>query len=348
MSTVDPAPAETTAPETRTTGPGWREIAVPLTEQALWSHSGVAVTHDGRIVVSTPGSGQLSMIDPNDVVVTLDCGDGVYHGMATDPDPSSSLIWLADIGVEAMAGGLRTFDLDSSTLAAVSPDSLETPSIVGWRPTAVAVERSAMHPEGPIVWLADGYGHSLVHRIEAGRITMTLDGLESGVRFDCPHGVALDTRGAHTLVVVADRSNQRLVWFGLDGTFVRELRNDLITSPSSIAVRGDRLIVTELFGSIIAVTDDDDVIDLVRRSSRNREGAWPNEGAAEAPVRPALTAGRVNSPHGIASTPHGVVVTEWLIGGRTIHLGDDIVLQPSFAQPESPILTDEKTRKKIE
>lgn len=339
MIAADTSQADTSSPQADTTGPGWREIGIPLTKLALWSHSGVAVTHDGRTVVSTPGSGQLTVIDLDDDAKTVECGDGIYHGMATDPDPSVALIWLADIGVEATAGGLHTYDLDSSTLTTVKPYSADPSLVVGWRPAAVAVERSAKHAKGPVVWVADGYGHSLVHRIEAGRVTMTLDGLESGVRFDCPHGVALDDRGAHPLIVVADRNNRRLVWFGLDGAYVRELQSDLITSPSSIAVRGDRLIVTELFGSIIAVTADDDVIDLVLRSTRAREGAWPNDGDPDSPVRPALVSGHVNSPHGIASTAHGVVVTEWLIGGRTIHLGDDIVLS---LQPERAILADKE------
>lgn len=319
-----------------TIGPGWREIATPLTHSVHWSHSGVAATRDGRIVVSTPGSGQLSIIDPADEVQTVDCGVGVYHGMATDPDPLAALIWLADIGLEADAGALHTFDLDSHVLTTVPVDQGANTSVIGWRPTAVAIERGATHPSGPVVWVADGYGHSLVHRVEAERVTLTIDGTASGLPFDCPHGVAIDDRGVEPLIVVADRGNRRLVWFGADGSFRRELRDELITSPSSIAVRHDRLIVTELFGSIIAVTADNEVIDLVHRSTRGRSGAWPNEGAAEEPVRPLLAEARVNSPHGIASTQHGVVITEWLIGGRTIHLGDDIVMSPGVDREETP------------
>lgn len=312
-------------------GLGWRELAVPLTSRAEWSHSGVAVTHAGSIIVSTPGNGELSIIDRLDGVTTVECGDGIYHGMATDPDRGSNRIWLADIGVVPEAAGLRLYDVDSASLSDESPLSDDTSSVTGWRPTSVAVERSVAHPDGAIVWVADGYGNSRVHRIEAGRVTLTLDGRESGTAFDCPHGIAIDDRDGRNLIVVADRGNKRLVWFRDDGQFVRELRHDLITSPSSLVVVSDRLIVTELFGAIIAVTSHDEVIDLVPRSTRSREGGWPNEGELTNPRRPKLVTGQVNSPHGIASTAHGVVFTEWLIGGRTVHLGNDIVQRPISA-----------------
>ncbi|QAV70867.1 hypothetical protein ESZ53_10690 [Salinibacterium sp. UTAS2018] len=307
---------------------GWREIAPELTQIAEWSHSGAAVLADGRIVVSTPGSAHVSVITPDGSVTTLPCGAGIYHGMATDPGASSSAVWLADIGVEADGGGLFLFDVDAKELTDVGPDDRTTAHVVGWRPTALAVERGITDPAGSVLWVADGYGHSLVHRLEDGRITLTIDGSASGQAFDCPHGIALEDRGDETLVVVADRSNERLVWFDLTGAYVRELRSPLITSPSSITVYDNRLIVTELFGGLIAVASDDTVTDLLNRSPRERVGAWPNEGDSDNLLRPAVIPGQINSPHGIATTKDGVVLTEWIIGGRTILLGHDIVGTP--------------------
>ena len=348
MHSVSNAAADestTTSPSDAAAAGLVREIAPELTTINDWSHSGVAVLRDGRVVVSTPGSGHVSVIDADGGVATFECGSGIYHGIAVDPDHPSR-VWFADIGVEPEQAGLYVCDIDARELRDVAPAARGVAPVLGWRPTDVAVERGFEDPEGWVAWVADGCGRSLVHRVERGAITLTLDGSVSGLAFDCPHGIALDTRGAETLVVVADRANQRLVWWTLGGDFVRELRHPLITSPSSIAVRGQHLVVTELFGSVIAVDPADRVADIVTRSTRTRDGAWPNAGAEASPERPPLEPGQVNSPHGIAATSNGVVITEWIFGGRTLRLADELLARARFtpAEPADDTPQENETR----
>jgi DNA-binding beta-propeller fold protein YncE len=299
----------------------WTEIGESLTKINEWSHSGVEVLLDGTVVVSTPGNSSLSFIETTGVVRNISCGSGVYHGIALDKLKTAPFLWLADIGVEVNEGKILGFGIQKSELTDFSPSVQVLSDVQGWRPTAIACERSINHPDGYAIWVADGYGNSLVHRLTPKGKPLTIDGTSSGLSFDCPHGIALDNRGTTPYVVVADRNNKRLIWFDYCGNFVRQLKHNLITSPSSIAVYGDLLFVTELFGGLIGINRSDNVVDVLHRSERPREGSWPNSGNPLEPRRPELLEGKLNSPHGITVSNTGqIIITEWLIGGRTISL----------------------------
>jgi hypothetical protein len=299
----------------------WSEIGDSLTQINKWSHSGVCVLDDDTVVVSTPGDSSISLIRRNGQVENISCGSGIYHGMAADHLQGLPFIWLADIGVEANQGKLLSLNLSTRELVTYTPAGLSSSSLRDWRPTSVAVERSISSPDGYAVWVADGYGKSLVHRLTASGEALTIDGSESGQLFDCPHGIAIDSRSGEPMLVVADRGNRRLVWYSLDGHFVRELKHELLSSPSALVVIDDYLYVTELFGGLVKIAKSGTVQNVLPRSKRPREGSWPNDGTAENPQRPKLNPGQPNSPHGIAANAAGsLVFTEWLIGGRTVWL----------------------------
>ena len=298
----------------------WQEIGTELTSIPLWSHSGIALISRGVAVVSTPGDSSLSLISEDGSTSNIPVGEGIYHGMASDVFEGKDFLWLADIGVEPTGGKLLGYSFATEQVRDFSPAYETMPEVHGWRPTSVAVEKSISDPKGHSLWVADGYGHSLVHRL--GRDgTLTIDGSSSGTKFDCPHGIALDGRESKPLLVVADRNNQRLVWFDLSGNFVRELKHELITSPSSIAIAGKNLYFTELHGGLVSVSQQNEVQDVLPRSNRTRDEGWPNQLDAETLVRPSLTTGILNSPHGLTSSESGsLFLTEWVIGGRTIRL----------------------------
>ena len=298
----------------------WQEIATELTAIGEWSHSGVAELLSGAIAVSTPGAGSVSLILP-DRIDTIQLGRGIFHGIASDVTGKNDYLWLADIGSEQQEARIVLLDVAAGTVVDHSPSKSELPGVISWRPTSIAVERSISDKHGYVIWVADGYGNSEVHRIESGRVTLTIDGSSSGLRFDCPHGVALDTRFEPPRLVVADRNNQRLAWFDLDGDFIRSLDDPRITSPSSLVVSGSSLFVTELHGGLISVSPDFQVADVLPRSPLDRAEPWPNAGDPASPKRPELRVGLVNSPHGICRTQDGsLVITEWLIGGRAVKL----------------------------
>lgn len=280
-----------------------------------WSHSGIAVLNDGRVVFAAPGEGSLVFLDERTGQWSrLATPTSVNHGIQATERSGRDGLWLADPGTPDRPGQLVWLDLLAGTF-----DAVPAPS-PAWRPTSSAVVTARGPHEGE-VWIADGYGESFVYLLRAdGRIDV-FDGTATGQRFDCPHGVVIDDRGPEPLVVVADRRNRRLVFLDLDGRPVRTVADELLTSPSSIARRGPDLLVTDLFGALLAVDERDRVRALLGDGRGERAPGWPNALRDGDRVPPPLVEGVLNSPHGIAVAPSGeVYLTEWMLGGRQTRL----------------------------
>ena len=76
----------------------------------------------------------------------------------------------------------------------------------------------AIAPNGDL-YVGDGYGSSYINQYNSkGEYLRTFGGKgkEPG-RLDCPHGIAVDLRGAEPVLTVADRANNRIQRFTLDG-----------------------------------------------------------------------------------------------------------------------------------
>lgn len=278
---------------------------------------------DSRVAFTDPSGRGIIVLDER-------TGESVFHETPTleihaiHADPRApGVLWLADPGAKALPelgyeaeqrpGQVLRFDLaDGSASPLIPPGNRAAPL---WRPTSIAISSDAL-------WVADGYGQSLVHRYgDDGEPGLTLDGSSSGTEFSCPHGIAVDARGAAELIVIADRGNSRLVFTTPDGTFVRTVRDHLIRTPSSVAVRGDDLVVVELDGALLAVDPDDHVRALVDGPRDTSSPGWPNRQGEAGLERPELTEGVLNSPHAVAVAPDGdLYVAEWLIGGRVTRL----------------------------
>lgn len=74
---------------------------------------------------------------------------------------------------------------------------------------------------------------------------------------------------------------------------------------------------SELFGALLVVDADDQLVGKCGDNNELNDPSWPNMLADGKLRAPKLVAGEVRSPHGIAVDAEGrVVITEWLIGGR--------------------------------
>src|SRR5207253_3138185 len=130
------------------------------------------------------------------------------------------------------------------------------------------------------------------------------------------HGILIDRRGGEPVLLIADRSNQQVQEYGLDGSFRRVIGKGVLNSPSALATSGDLLVVAEL-NARVAILDGDGV--LVGYQGENgavvsRPG-WPNALDADGNVQPPPTeAGLFNSPHGLTVDADGsIYVAEWLL-----------------------------------
>jgi len=303
-----------------------------------WAHSGIEVLPDGRAVFCAPEGGRL-------IVADADAGSFVplgvvlpeVHGISLQPG-TRTMLWLADPGAKARPGlgyaesvhpgravlvdlGAALAEGTALTEGTAEPHASivaeftqpDLPAYQGarWRPTSVVEDDSGA------VWVADGYGESLVHRFDPdGSLTFTLDSA-AGVLLDCPHGLVIDSRGATPELLVADRGNRRIVAFGLNGSVSRVITSELLTSPSCLALRGETVVVTDLNGGLLQLGPSDEVTRLTLPAApTTRATPWPNAEAGVSIVRPSLVPGEFNSPHGVAVDAAGnIYVTEWLIGG---------------------------------
>jgi cytochrome P450 len=306
----------------------WETLWPEGSDTPEWSHSGIAVLGDGRVVFAHPGGERLVLLDPVDGQVVEEPTDLLeMHGISVDPrDPTQ--VWIADpaekprpaaywADPELRPGRVVRWRVGYGITRELTQPSHPAYGDAGWRPTSVVAA-----PDGRI-WVADGYGADLIHIYEPdGRLVRTLTGDDTGVAFSCPHGLIVDTRGAHPRIVVADRGNRRLVFLSLDGSVDRTVADEGMDSPSCLAIRGRDLLVTELNGGLLAVDPADSVSILVGKPLGPLRPGWPNA-LDEAGVehRPPLHDGRLNSPHGIAVDTHDrIYLTEWLIGGRHLRL----------------------------
>jgi hypothetical protein len=288
----------------------WATVPDPGTD---WAHAGIAVDRDGLIRTTHPNGRTLLAFDPTGTLVSsveTELRELHYLHVAEDG------LWATDVGFKRH---VQDASFETSThaprvvrLAADGSITAELPPPYpgDYSPTAVVVD-----PRGS-VWVADGYGRSLVHRYSAdGALELTLDG------FKTPHSLAV----VDGLLIVCDRANGRLQEYTLDGELVRTLAEGVVVTPTDVvAIDDGRLVLTDFTaGRITVLTRDGRLVEHLFESGRERtDDGWPNRrDEAGNLVRPGLRPGAVNSPHTLAADGDGnLYVSEWLIGGRTTKL----------------------------
>jgi hypothetical protein len=314
---------------------GWEDLSRLLPRSRGWMHSGVDVLIDGRILCAHPEGHQLIVIDLAGHTETIPTPLTEMHSIVTSNRDGEEVIAVADPGhrfVEDPANAAAYADhfapgravilnIDGSILLELDCPPLPAYALESWRPTSIAIDDRQDTGSGDI-WVADGYGASLVHRFDAsGQYIATLDGSRTGTAFACPHGIVLRTDSGQVEIYVADRTNRRIVVLDQDGMNPRILGEGHLDSPSSLVIVKDRIYVTELFGGVARFDGETFTRFLERSRPRSSEDdAWPNRRNADRLASPSVAPGFFNSPHGIAADDDWLYVTEWFVGGRLSRL----------------------------
>jgi hypothetical protein len=301
-------------------------------------HAGQLVTMNGegrvqRIVRSelTEGHG-ITLVREGDQEFLWICDPGFVFVC----DAGEGEAWLAPMhgkGLHHVRGRPRVVKttLDGDVVAEFPSPSADPGVQVGpmgeFAPCGCAVDEARLGGSGD-VWVADGYGSSLVYRYDAGGVIVsTLSGEEGAGRFSCPHTIYINRRPDRVPeLYIADRGNRRVQVYDLDGHLLRSFGEDFLNSPSAFARWGDFLVVAELFGQLTVLDDADDLVGYIGAETdcrvedgRPSRPGWPNALSVDGrAVAPTLTcSGRFNSPHAVAVDPSGnLYVSEYLIGGR--------------------------------
>ncbi len=234
------------------------------------------------------------------------------HGMTLVEEGGTEYLWLTDQETQAV---------QKTTLAGEVVQSLAPPDHPAYKegsyvPTWAAVNSEALGGNGDI-WVTDGYGCGLVHRFDRkGNYLSSIDGSEGEAgRFRCPHGIWIGKRQGAIRLYIADRGNQRVQVYDMDGRFIKAFGDDRLNSPDVFAAHGDGLLIPELNARLTILDADDKVVaQLGVNDAVASEEGWPNR-------RELVKAGVFNSPHGAASDAAGnLYVVEWITGGRIIKL----------------------------
>jgi sugar lactone lactonase YvrE len=154
--------------------------------------------------------------------------------------------------VERETHCMRKFTSDGELLMTLgTPDQPadETPFNL---PTDLAVG-----PDGEL-FVSDGYGNARIHKYSPdGELIKSWGTPGDGPgEFDLPHCVRVDPRNR---VMVADRSNNRIQFFTLDGEYIEEWGD--FSQPDTIFIDDDQIVyVAELDQRVTILTLDGDII----------------------------------------------------------------------------------------
>ena len=292
---------------------GWGALPDTPAARANGRTHGVAVLRDGRVVVFRQADPAVVFLHPDG---SLDAAWGDRftgaHGLTLVEDDGEERLWLTD----EHSGEVALLTLTGETVR-----TLDRPDHPAYRdgryaPTWVAVHERRHGGTGD-VWVADGYGQSLVHRYDAaGRYLQILDGTGGAGAFDCPHALWIDTRSGAPELYVADRGNRRFQVFDLEGSYRRTVGEGALECPCTGVRYGDGLLVPELCARLTFLDADDRLEGyLGRNEAACGLPGWPEVAPEE--IRP----GAFNSPHSAAADAAGnVYVVEWIVGGRLTKL----------------------------
>ncbi|MEM1069516.1 MAG: hypothetical protein AAGI63_11520 [Planctomycetota bacterium] len=180
----------------------------------------------------------------------------------------------------------------------------------------------AFLPDGTFL-VADGYGSYFIHRYDTdGNWLSSFGGAGRGKgTFNLPHGIWVDTRdGGDPEIVVADRANNTLQVFALDGTYKKTV--DGFGLPANVDTHGELMLVPELVARVSLLdrnhktvatvgADQQRILDDKKRSNgfkiRTDESRWQD--------------GKFIHPHDACFDLNGdIYVAEWVSTGRVTKL----------------------------
>lgn len=183
-----------------------------------------------------------------------------------------------------------------------------------FRPT-----NTSFRPDGGY-YLGDGYGSNYLYEYDAqDRFVRVIGGGGSADgQFRTPHGQWLDDRDGVPKLVVADRANERLQWFDMEGNHLRTQNGFLF--PADLDVQGDWLLVPDLHARITILDKTNQVV-----AQLGDDEAWrarvldKQENMRSSPDK--WRPGRFVHPHDACfDTDGNIFVTEWVRGGRVTKL----------------------------
>lgn len=312
----------------------WTQLPADEIERG-WAHPGMAVTASQQIVTCHAGKSEIMFFEETgELKKAWSSGLVEAHGITIALDRQGEHLWISDHGAKAnpdrnyektdtKRGRVVQATLDGEIRATLPEPPLPVYREGNYSPTSVAVFEERHGGNGDI-WVADGYGQYHVHCYDhAGNYKYSLNGAEGPAGlFSNPHAIYITTQRPEPELYIADRRNDRIQVYDLDGNFKRVFGQEFLSRPGGFAEVGDMLVIAELMASVTVVDSSDRLLAHVGANAVvcTREG-WPNQMTSQGQVAPEFEPGKFNSPHGIAADQKGnLYIAEWVIGGRIVKL----------------------------
>ena len=131
---------------------------------------------------------------------------------------------------------------------------------------------------------------------------------------DCPHGITLDTRDGHPILMVADRGNNRIQRFTLEGKHIDFVAGTNRPCNFSYFKNGD-VVIPDLGARVTLLDKHNQVIEHLGDDSASK---WND---TRKMTRDHFTPGKFVCPHGACFDHAGnIFVVEWVEVGRVTKL----------------------------
>lgn len=277
-----------------------------------WGYThGVAIDSEQRILIHNRSKDAVAILDSQGKFVKSWGRDFELgaHGMLINKEGGQEFLYLADPERHLVAK--TTLDGERLWVLRYPRECSAYQKEEQYKPTNVAVA-----PNGDI-YVADGYGLSWIHQYNAKAEYIRSwggKGKEAG-QLDCPHGIWIDTRGTQPIIVVADRTNQRLQNFSLDGKHLGFITDEL-RRPCHFDQKNGELLIPDLWGRLTIFDKDNK---LIAHLGDNPE-IWKARGWPNVPHEMRIT-GKFVSPHAACWDAQGnIYVVEWIPDGRVTKL----------------------------
>ena len=251
---------------------------------------------------------------------------GVAHGLSIRREGSAEYLYLSVNAASPKA------DPQPEVQAAIVKATLKgeivwkiagPPDIAEYKPGADGKAKPynptnlAIAPNGD-VYVADGYGSSYISQYsKTGDYIRTFGGKGAALgQLSTPHGIWIDTRNQAPVLMVADRSNNRLQRFTLDGKAVDILGG--VTLPCHFDEYNGDVVVPDLQGKVTLLDRNNKVIEHLGDAGA---GSLNDLLPLRTKTRDNFTPGKFVCPHGACFDHTGnIFVVEWVEVGRVSKL----------------------------
>jgi len=306
----------------------WGVKSLPAGHNYGGATHGVSVDADGLIYITHHGSPDSIFVFDSDGKFVRSLGDfhqvkndkgevgGKGHGIDIRREGSQEFAYLSPNDSSLF---FTKITLDGEVVWNKGRDAIHEASdklgeAVNFRPT-----NASFRPDGGY-YLGDGYGSFWIFEYDKNdNFVRAIGGKgEADGQFTTPHGQWLDDRDGTPKLVVADRANKRLQWFGMDGKYLRT--QDGFLFPADIDVQGDLMLVPDLHARITILDKNNNAVAQLGDDEAWRTKVLDKEIGVRT-QRNLWQPGKFVHPHDACFDSNGdIFVVEWVVTGRVSKL----------------------------